>query len=266
MTNQRRPKSRAPAREHNEAVIRRRILPARDATPIKSLLVYARNKAGKTILAGSASEIGKTLIIDTEEGSSSLKKKYPKAEVYKLTEFEEIDEIYWYLKNRDHGYKFVAIDPITRLGQHCMRHVLRNKSSVDLAADPYQPTQPDWGKTAELMRRVVNDYKALPDIFLIITAYERRRESDDEESVFDYIIGPDAQPAVKGFLMGQMDIIGRLYIHREEDDEGKTTIERRLLTSPTEIYEAGDRSDNLPRILREPTMAKIMSRVNRRTE
>lgn len=267
MTSQRQSRNRAPRREHNEAAIRRRILPARDATPIKSLLVYARNKVGKTNLAGSASELGKTLIIDTEEGSSSLKKRWPKAEVYKLKEFEEIDEVYWYLANREHGYKFVALDPITRLGQHAMRHVLRARASTDLAADPYQPTQQDWGKTAELMRRVVNDYKALPNIFLIITAYERRRESDDEESIFDYIIGPDAQPAVKGFLMGQMDIIGRLYIHREEDEDGETTqIERRLLTSPTEIYEAGDRSDNLPRILREPTMAKIMTRINRRTE
>ena len=254
-------------RQYDPIDIERRIIPARDATPIKSLLVYARNKVGKTNLAGSASELGKTLIIDCEEGTSSIKNKYPDVDVYKLTDYEEIDEIYWYLSNRKHSYKFVAIDPITRLGQKCMQHVLRSRASQDLSADPFQPMQQDWGKTAELMRKVVQQYKGLPGIFLIITAYERRRESDDEESAFDFIFGPDAQPSVKGFLMGQMDIIGRLYIHQEEDDESNKLIsERRLLTGPHEIYEAGDRSDNLPRIMREPTMKKIMARVNRRRE
>lgn len=266
-----RPGNKRAARAYDEAAVRRKIIPARDVEPVRAFLWYARNKVGKTTLLGSASELGRTLIIDCEKGTSSIKSKYPTVDVYKLTEYEEIDEIYWYLANKKHPYKFVGIDPITRLGQHCMTWVLRDKSAKDLASDPFQPTQQDWGKTAELMRSVVTRYKALPDIFLMITAYERRRDSDDEDSDFDFVIGPDAQPALKGYLMGQMDVIGRLYIKQldqedEEEDEGLIKVERRLLTAPHEIYEAGDRSGKLPRVLREPTMKKILARINRRTE
>lgn len=230
------------------------------------MIVYARNKVGKSRLAASAARVGKTLIIDCEEGSSSIRKTG--AQVYKLKHWEEIEEIYWFLKNRKHGFKFVAIDPVTRLGQLCMKYVLGDKAAKDSGGgDPHQATQQDWGKTAELMRDVLARFKDLPDIFLILTAYERRRESEDEESAYDFIIGPDAQPAVKGFLMGQMDIIARLYVKQldsdeEEDDEAAIKVERRLLTGPHEIYEAGDRSDNLPRIMRRPTMSKIMALIN----
>lgn len=263
---------RGQPRQHDEAAVRRKIIPARDATPINSLLIYARNKRGKTTLAGSASEIGKTLIIDCEQGTSSIRKKYPKAEVYKLTEFDEIDEIYWFLANKKHGYQFVVIDPISRLGQHAMSKVLAEKVSLDLAADPYQPGRQEWGKTAELLRRVIVQYKALAikqGFFLIITAYERRRDEDeeDDESAYGFVIGPDAQPAVKGTLMGQMDIIGRLYIAHPDsnnEEESLKQIERRILFGSHEIYESGDRSDNLPRVLRQPTMKRILDRVNRR--
>lgn len=261
---------RAPARVHNADAVRRKIIPARDATPIKAFLFYARNKRGKTTLCASASVIGKTLIIDCEKGTASVKRRYPDAEVFKLTTFEEIDEIYWYLATQKHGYRFVAIDPITRLGQLCMEWVLRDKAQKDLSADPAGVTQQDWGKTAELMRNVIQRYKDLPGIFLMITAYERRRANDDEEGEYDFVIGPDAQPAVKGYLMGQMDVIGRLYaqaIHNDDeegDDEEVVVIERRMLFGPHEIYESGDRSDNLPRVMRAPTMAKILKLTNGR--
>lgn len=240
---------------HELADVISKIIPARDATPITSLLLYARNKVGKTNLCASAAEIAETLIIDCERGTSSIKKS--KAKVYKLTTFEEIDEIYWYLSTQKHPYKFVCIDPISRLGQLAMEFVLREKASIDLAADPHTPDQRDWGKTAELMRNIITKYKDLPNIFLIITAYERRRNNDDQEAEIDYLIGPDAQPAIKGFLMGQMDIIARLYIKQLEGANGRAVIERRLLTEPHEAYEAGDRSGNLPRVMRQPTMAFI---------
>lgn len=275
MTNQRssrRARQTRGGRTHDLAAVRLKIIPARDATPITSLMVYARNKIGKTTLAGSASKIADTFLIDCEKGTASIKKRYPDVAVYKLTTFEEIDEAYWFLSTQKHTYKFIIIDPISRLGTLCMEHVLREKATMDLSADPVGPTQQDWGKTAELMRNVVMRFKTLcseRDWFLIITAYERRRNNDDEDGDYDFVIGPDAQPAVKGFLMGQMDIIGRLYVkHLEEEDadSDKVTLERRILFGPHEIYEAGDRSDNLPRVMRRPTMKKILDIVNQRSE
>lgn len=263
-SNQRR-KSSGRNRSHDKAAVTAKILPARNATPIRTLLVYARNKVGKTRLCASCAKIAKTLIIDCEEGSSSISKT--EADVYKLTRWEEIDEVFWFLSTQDHGYRFVCIDPITRLGQLAMNFVLEQEGRTS-------PQQQDWGTTSQLVRGAVERYKALcleKKMFLIVTAYERRRDSDDEESVYDYVIGPDAQPAVKGFLMGQMDIIGRLYIKRlesedEDGDEGLVQVERRILFGPHEIYESGDRSDNLPRVMREPTMAKILRGIRNRKE
>src|SRR5688572_17364783 len=228
------------------------------------MLVYARNKVGKTKLCASAGQLGKTLIIDCEKGSKSARKSR-NVDVYRLENFSEIDEIYWYLANEDHGYEYVAIDPITKLGNHCIRFILEDDAERDLTADPGVPDQRTWGKAAELMRNVILRYTELPGIFLIITAYERRRDSDDEDSDYDYVIGPDAQPAVKGFLMGQMDIIGRLYIKAldsDDDEDSGVKVERRLLFGNHEVYESGDRSDNLPRVMRRPTMKKIMDAIS----
>lgn len=264
----RRKRRRQSSPQYNEAEFLAKLIPARDLDPISSLLVYARNKVGKTTLAGSASKLGKTLLIDCEKGATSIREKYPDVSVYKLTEYDQIDEIYWFLANKKHGYKYVIIDPVTRLGHHCMVKVLEEDAKMAQDGDPMKPTQAAYGKTAQLMRDALMRYKNLPGIFLIVTAYEKRRETDDEDSDFDYVIGPDAQPAVKGFLMGQMDIIGRLYVKQleSEDIDQPGKIERRMLFGSHEIYESGDRSDRLPRIMRLPTMAKIIRDISKRSE
>lgn len=250
------PKRRSTKTTHNAADVRRKIIPARDVDPINSMLVYARNKVGKTRLCATAGLVGKTLIIDCEKGTKSIRGS-KNVDVYKLTSWEEIEEIYWYLATQTHPYKFVCIDPITRLGQLCMTYVLESGPELGKQA---------WGKTAELERDIILRYKELPGVFLIITAYERRRDTDDEDSDYDFVIGPDAQPAVKGFLMGQMDIICRLYIKQlddesEEGGESRRKTERRLLSGSHEIYEAGDRSGNLPYVMRNPSIRRIMERI-----
>lgn len=266
MTNQSSRRRRGAKRAYDAGEVRRRIIKARDTDPIRSMIIYSRNKAGKTRLAASAIRIGKTLLIDCEKGATTIREVYPEVDVYHLTEFEQIDEVYWYLTTQKHGYQFIIIDPISRLQQHAMNFVLREKVSIDLSADPFQPSQPDWGKTAEMLRKVVLQYKEIPGIFLIITAYERRRKIDDEDDGdYDFVIGPDVQPALKGFLLGQMDVIARLYV-RQLESGGATKIERRLLTAPHPIYDAGDRSDKLPRIIRQPTMKKIMDILNSKGE
>lgn len=272
------PKKKRPSsgsKSHDAAAIRIKIIPATDATPIKSLLVYARNKVGKTRLCASAGELGKTLVIDCEKGTSSIRKS-ENVDVYHLTHWEEINEIYWYLRTQDHGYEYVCIDPITKLGNLCMEYVLAldidpedEELSVEEQEDARTPDQRSWGKTAALVRRTILRYSTLPGVFLIITAYERRRENDDEdEDAFDFVIGPDAQPSVKGFLMGHCDIIGRLYLKAldSDDDNAPTKMERRILFGPHEIYDCGDRSDNLPRVMRRPTMKKILDIVQGETD
>ena len=268
------PKKKRPSsgsRTYDASAIRIKIIPARDATPINCLLVYARNKVGKTRLCASAGELGKTLVIDCEKGSSSIRKS-KNVDVYHLTHWEEINEIYWYLRTQDHGYEYVCIDPVTKLGNLCMEWVLASgidpddeEVSVEEQENVATPDMRSWGKTAALMRRTILRYSNLPGVFLIITAYERRRDNDEEdEDSYDFVIGPDAQPSVKGFLMGHADIIGRLYLKAldTDDDTAPTKVERRILFGPHEIYDAGDRSDNLPRVMRRPTIKKILDIVN----
>lgn len=270
MTNQRRRRRRPSSgrASYDEKDIIARIIPARNASQINSILIYARPKVGKTRLFATAAEIARTLIIDCEVGTTSIRRS--KAEVYKLERFDQIDEVYWFLANKKHPYKFVAIDPITSLGGHAMNKVLGEKIERDLTADPTQITQQDWGDTASLMRNVITKYKELAieqGFILLISAHERRRDTDDEDSDYDFVIGPDTQPAVKGTLMGQMDVIGRLYIQgidsEEIEEEETRQVERRILFGPHEFYESGDRSDNLPRVMRQPTMKRIMDRINR---
>lgn len=76
------------------------------------------------------------------------------------------------------------------------------------------------------------------------------------------MVGPVINPGVRGVLLGAVDITGRLYVKEVVDEKTKRkAFERRLLTGEHEYYEAKDRSAALPRIIRNPDMAKIIQRV-----
>src|SRR4051794_5880326 len=100
--------------------VAKRIKSVDEANKYVKILVFGRNKKGKTRFASTARKV---LIIDIdEEGTRSAAGSG--ADVLEVNTFDEVAHIYWWLKAGNHGYSAVAIDTVTALQNSALRKVL----------------------------------------------------------------------------------------------------------------------------------------------
>lgn len=97
-----------------------------------TLMFTGLEKCGKTTLLGSASELGKTIVIDTEGSAESLD-KYSNVEVYPVTSYEQVVEIINALSTQDHDYKFVGVDTLNNL-QFLIKEWIKDHIKVSSAS------------------------------------------------------------------------------------------------------------------------------------
>lgn len=228
-----------------------------------AFLIYARNKKGKTRFCTTPGQ-GKVLIIDPEHGTDLSQQRDP--DVWHIESWEDMDDIYKFLRTVDHGYEWVALDGLTRMANMALRFVMAQAEEQDLSRKPGMVNQRDYGKSGELMKSMLYNFHNLP-VGVIYTAQERQVEGsfgeedeDVEDSSVQYV--PDLPKGVRGTVNGLVDVIGRLYTVKIEK-EGKQIIQRRLWLEPNVAYDTGYRSDYvLPAYLKVPTVPKLVQLIN----
>lgn len=233
-----------------------------DEDELLSMVIYARNKVGKTSFCGSSDL--PTLIIDCGEHGTASVRKRKNVKVYRVDYWEELDWIYWYLKAGDHPFKVVAIDTVTMLATICMKFVLGDEASRDGSRDPAMPDKRHWGKVGELMKTQFINFRNLKGLeALIFTAQEKRTTEEDEEGGTVSEVHPELSPSPRSTLLGAVGIIGRLYVKEITDEKtGKTKAERRMLLSSHPLYVAGNRfSTELKAIERNPNLGDFLRRI-----
>lgn len=237
--------------------IESRIVSIHDADPYLKMLVYGRNKQGKTRFAATAPA---PLLIDVnEKGSKSGRDVGPDAKVFPVAAWEDLTHVMWYLRKGNHEYESVIIDTITNMQHLCMRHVLGEAEDRDPNRPPSMPDRRAWGQLSELMKPLIYDFRNLP-MHVIFIAQERN--IDDEETGTTERV-PDLSPGVRGVAMGAVDIIGRIYQKevRTVDKKKKKTKsdwEARMLVGPHDEYGTGGRTIALGRIIRKPNIPDIL--------
>lgn len=240
-----------------QKIARARIV--RPATIVRAprLLVYARNKKGKSTFGLSAG-VDITLVLDPEHGTDEMKSKNP--HVWHIERWEDIDDAYEYLRSGDHPYKWVNVDGLTKLANMALKYVMKLQEEKSLDRIPGMVQQRDYGKSGELMKEMLTKFHNLP-IGIIFTAQERQEEAFDSEEDSDvessdvaYLA--DLPKGVRGYVNSIVDVIGRLYVVKNDDDKA----ERRLWISDSTIkYDTGARSDYpMPDYLRNPTIPKLV--------
>ena len=226
-----------------------------------SILVYSRNKKGKTRFCLTAGK-GKVLIVDPERGTDRFLKADP--DVWHLESWEETDDIYKYLRSGDHSYEWVAFDGLTRISNMALRFVTRRAEEADLNRKPGQVTQRDYGNANELMKGLFYNFHTLP-IGVLYTAQERQidaGESEDEDedveiSNIQYV--PDLPKGSRAAVNSIVDVIGRIYTVKVPGEEGSNVVKRRLWLAPSVSYDTGARSEyKLPDYLENPTVPRLV--------
>lgn len=240
--------------------IERRIVSVDDSDEYVNILIYGRNGMGKTRFAGSGP---KCLICDVrEEGTRSVKgtgsKKFP------VNTWNDIGDIFWYLKSGNHDYESVAIDTITALNALCLKHVMGQAEDRDPSRETGLADQRTYGRAGNLMREILLEFRGLP-MHVIFLAQERVIKDEDTDEPILHT--PDLPAGSRGTAMGCVSFIGRIYsqqvrIRNKSTRKITEKWEDRLLIGPHEEYDTKDRTNSLGQVVRNPTMTKLIEANN----
>jgi phage nucleotide-binding protein len=209
-----------------------------------NVLVHGMSGAGKTVFAGTAAPVGKTLLADVEAGTMSIMDKITTGAIQavKIDKYQDFTDMILELKNSDHGFDTLVVDSGTELQKLYLEMVGGNKE---------MPTLQDYGKLANETRKSLRFLRDLPMNLIYITL-----SKDEKDEQFGSIV---RKPSLTGKLpeeaCGYMDLV--LYITTKEID-GK--VERVAITQPTERLYAKDRSGKLERY-EKPDFAVIYGKI-----
>jgi phage nucleotide-binding protein len=234
------------------------IIPVSDIDSYLKMCVYSRNGVGKTRFACSSHK--KTLVLDCNEKGWVSVRKRGNVSIYPVSRWEQADWVYWFLKSGRHDFEVVVIDTITMLSNICMKWILHDEAERDSTADPALPTQPQWGKLAQLMKDKIIDFRNLP-MDVIFTAQEKRVTNEDEDGGVTVEIRPEVSPATLPTLTAAVSVIGRLYTREVKLKKGKTVQERRMLLGAHPVYISKNRYEELKPIERDPTLDSFYKRI-----
>jgi hypothetical protein len=230
-------------------------------------MVYARNKKGKTTFGASAPDV---LMIDPENGTDHLKKINPDA--WHVTQWEDMEEVYRYLRLGDHPYKWVTVDGITRIHNMALRFVMNQAEERDLDRAPGMVQLKDYGKANELLKGMLLNFQSL-GLGVVYTCQERMMsvtdsaEEDEDANEADVMFVPDISKGARSALNSIVDVIGRMYTVpitknvrlKSGEIVEKEVSQRRLWLALHPRYDTGFRSEyQLPDFLTDPTVPRLV--------
>jgi hypothetical protein len=245
----------ATSKDYN-AIAQKRISRPSQSQRKPKILIYARNKKGKTTFSISAG-VEKTLVADPENGTDEMRTKDPHR--WPIERWEDLDDFYNFLRYGNHQYEWAVLDGLTKMSNMALKYVMKLQEEKSLDRIPGLVQQRDYGKAGELMKDLLTRFHNL-DMGVIYTAQERQDEGGDREEDEDVeeessMYVPDLPKGVRSSVNALADVIGRLYVVKLED--GKA--ERRLWIGESMKYDTGYRSDFvLPDMLRQPTIPRLV--------
>ena len=252
------------AKDYNAIAASKIQRPSKSKRPPR-ILIYGRNKKGKTRFGASAGQ-GEVLILDPEEGTEGMVKSDP--HVWPIGAWPEVDDAYNFLKLGQHSYKWVSVDGLTKFANMSLRYVMSQEEERDLTRKPGLVQKQDYGKSGELMKGMLNNFHSLR-MGVVFTAQERAIEvtddpeaddEDAEQSSMLYV--PDLPRGVRSSVNQIVDVIGRIYTVKVEHpkDPELRVLQRRLWVEPHIAFDTGYRSDfRLPPFIKSPTIPKLVT-------
>ena len=262
-------------RGHDYRKIRKKIQPVDEIDPDFNVVLYGKAGTGKTTLA--ASFPAPVLIIDCSEKGTDSVRDVEDLEVLRAETWEELDDIYWYLKKEEHGFKTVVIDTVSQAQGIAIKAVMEEKGkSVEEGAlgNWGSMTKQDWGSVATRMKTWIISMRDLEDTSVVFIAHDRVTggEEDDDENIIAPSVGPALSPSVASTLNASVSTIGNLFIRErmvKKKVKGKSKktkqvrkIEYCIRLGPHALFMTKVRkvkSITLPDVVVNPTFDKISS-------
>lgn len=225
-----------------------------DSITYLNLLIYGEPGAGKTYLAGTAQDDEDTspiLFLDVEGGTVTLRKRKD-IDVKQVRSIEEVIEVHRMLALENEGYyKTVVVDSLSELQKLDMREVMKAAVRDRPQQDEDVPSQREWGKSGERIRRIVRGYRDLQmnTIFTCLAGSERDNNNRT-------ILYPSLPGKLRAEIPGFIDVCGYLYSKIEEDE-----YVRRIQFAKTETVVAKDRTSALGDVVENPSIPLLWNMI-----
>lgn len=253
------------------AIAKKRVHRPATITHYPKLLVYSRNKKGKTTFSLSAG-INKTLCLDPEKGTDSMKTKNP--HVWPISKWEDTQEFWGAVRTgelspkvlgtgpEEEPFEWISCDGLTKINNLALKYIGHQAELKDLDRRPGMVDRRDYNKSGELMKDFINNLFSLK-MGVVFTAQERMitstfTEDDEDVEATEVYYVPDLPAGVRGTINSVVDVIGRLYVVQVDTKSGPAK-QRRLFIGVNEKYDTGFRSDFvLPDMIKNPTIPKLV--------
>lgn len=228
-----------------------------------NIMIYGDSGVGKTRLAGSSDDVPSmrsVLCVDFEGGTETLKHSYPNVDTVRVESWRDVQGVYDELNAGNHKYRTVILDSLTEIQKFNMYSIMKNLLEKNSERDEDVPSMREWGINLEQMRKFVRAFRDLP-VNTIFTALVKV-EKDNKTGMLikePYLSGKLAKE-VAAFL----DIVCFMYM-KEIEVDGESRQGHLLLAQATDTCTAKDRTNKLPQLMIEPTMAEIMKYIETET-
>jgi phage nucleotide-binding protein len=208
------------------------IRPVKKIKRPRSWAIYGRSGSGKTTFAASFPK--PILLLDVrDQGTDSIMDE-EQLDVKDIESLDDLEDVYYYLKEKPKAYKTIVIDTITQMQQIFMEEVSKKKRNSGRVGDWGSMTRREFGDVAALMKEWINNYRNLTALGMEIIFIAQERTSTQEEENPDNMlvpeVGPQVFPSVATVLNANVSIIGNTFIrikHNKTKKNGQI-VEKKL--------------------------------------
>jgi phage nucleotide-binding protein len=194
-----------------------RIQEVADVSRTASYAIYGRAGSGKTTLASTFPK--PLLLLDIRDKGTDSITDVKGVHVLEVESLDDIEDIYYHLKDDKHNYKTLVFDTVTEMQKLVMKSVVLGKSKnkkVDESriGDWGSMAKRDWGDVAGIMNKWIADFRDL-EMEVVFLAQERVKNVDDEEGDDNQLtpeVGPAVMPSIATTLNAAVNVIGNMFI------------------------------------------------------
>lgn len=253
----------APKNNSKFSGITDRIKPVSSLGLILAALFYGKAGTGKTTLAATFPK--PLLHLDIREKGTDSISDMKEVDSLSIEEWDQFEQVYWYLRSPGNKYKTVVIDAVSQLQDFALLAALTENGKEEDSAI----SKRDFGVAAGRLKTWITNYRDLVDygINVVFLAHDRANEGDEgDDGELMPSVGPRMMPSVASVLTAAVKIIGNTFVKESHEKlpngKSKRVVEYCMRVGPHAYYVTKVRQPKgsyCPEILENPGYNDLVS-------
>lgn len=137
------------------------------------VVLYGPPGSGKTTMGATFPNV---LFLSAESGLLSVRDK--DIDVWTINEWEDLEEVFAYLRKGDHIYKSVVIDSLTEVQKKLAEHIVKKFPAKRRDYEDLM-SQSDWGYAIDKLRKMCRAFRDLP-MNVVFIALDQQEQGEAE--------------------------------------------------------------------------------------